>query len=155
MRLLLTAKLGRLPSRLNLPTLHTHQLLSLHGAQILDDKLTKEFNKAIKNLVLFNRKKSLFVNASSQEVQQEVSKMTFAADEISKIQPTFHYHAINWSLTLALGVGIGVFIWWTCKRFKVPVKTTDVATYIVAQDGTKINPAVVDLTKEATTPPSN
>ena len=150
MRLLLTTKLGRLPTRLSLPTLHTHQLLNLHGAQILDDKLTKELNVAIKNLVLFNHKKSLLVNASSQEVQQAVSKMTFATDEIAKIQPTFHYHGISWGLIVFLFVVGTCVMLWIVRKFRTPLRTTDVATYIVAPDGTRTNPARVDIMAAAT-----
>jgi hypothetical protein len=154
MRLLFTTKLGRLPSRLSLPTLHSHQLLDLHGAQILDAKMTKALNAAMKDLILSNHKKALYVNATSQDVHHFVSVITKETKDVSKIQPTFnHYHSISWGWLIFLTLVGLVIIMWIRKKFSMPV-IADKGTYIVAVDGSHTNPAVVDITAAATSNPA-
>ena len=117
MRLQMTTEMGKLPSRLNLPPLHTHQLLNLHGAQILNDKLDKELGKAVKDLVEYHHGAKLAINASAKDVEKMVSSMTQGIGDLAKMQPEFHYHFISWSLAiLCLAIAIGIGCWVKCRR---------------------------------------
>ena len=149
MRVMMTSNMEKLPSRLNLPPIHSHQLLNLHGTKMLDEKMTKELNRALKELIMINHDKSLFVNATSKDVREMITKMTQDAQEISRIQPTFHYHVINWTFVSFCIVCIIALAYWVRKKAKKP-QVVDRSTRIVTAEGVRLRQPS-DVTAAATT----
>ena len=90
MRLLMTSDLGKLPGRLSIPPIHGHSLLNLHGAQILDEKLDKEFHSSFQDILELYHDRSIEPNASAAEVGKLMLKIMKEAQDITKIQPSFH-----------------------------------------------------------------
>lgn len=123
MRLLMTTKLGRLPSRLNLPTLHTHQLLELHGTQILDDKFDQELNRAVKEMLESRHDMTFSINSSSKEVKKIVFEMQREINKISQIQPVIRNDIISGStLFICMGVLI-IVVLWVKRRVRIVDRT--------------------------------
>jgi len=134
MRLLMSTKMGRLPSRLNLPPLHTHQLLSLHGAKILEDKMDQELNKAIKELLESRHDLTLTANSSQKEVQRVMFTMQRELNKIGLIQPEIHYHYISWGsaiFCIFLFIGGICMVYWVKARVRVVSRA-----YAFKSDGT-------------------
>ena len=135
MRLVMTSKLGQLPSTLSIPPLHSQLLLDLHGFQLLDGKIDHEFNNAFKEILELYHNRSIRPNSTSKEVHQLISTMMKEAQEITKIQPILTHSitiwtVINWILWVCGIIGIICLIVWIRRRPRIVRELTTVPHYI-------------------------
>ena len=129
MRLLMTSDIGKLPNRLNIPPIHGHSLLSLHGAQILDEKLEKEFHSSFQEILELYHDRTIAPNASAIEVCKLMLKIMKEAQDITKIQPSFHtsswygwFNGFFWCLLFCVIIAV---IAWIRGRPREVVKVVE------------------------------
>jgi hypothetical protein len=115
-RLLMTKDMGKITNRLVIPTLHTHQLLDMHGTQLVDEKMDKELDTVFKDMVEQYHRKAFTLNTTSHEVKELVKTMLKETHEAEQIQPEYHYHAITWSTVLMIAGVVAGIVWWIRRR---------------------------------------
>jgi hypothetical protein len=119
-----------------MPKLHTHQLLQLHGMQLISDQIDDEINDIFKDMIEDHHKTALTMNATSHQVKELMKDMMKKAHEVEMIQPQIHYHAITWGtgLLIAAIIVIGI-VYWVRRR---PRETVDVQVkYAAIEEGGK------------------
>ena len=117
-RLIITTDLGSQSGRLMVPRLTSSSLLDLHGAQMLDEKLTKELNSALKDLLSLHLNASLSNNSTSSDVRKLLIQMLRESKELAQIQPTVEYHYFSWTLVFICLVCVAVIAIWIKRRPK-------------------------------------
>jgi len=121
-RMLMTEDMGQIATKIVTPSIHSHQLLELHGLQLINEKLDDEINHVFKDMIEYHHNKALTVNATAQEVRKLMKQMLEQAHEAEQIQPIMHYHAITWSTLVLIGIGLGILVWWVRRRPREQVR---------------------------------
>jgi len=140
-RLLMTQDIGKITNKMVIPTLHTHQLLNMHGTQLIDDKLDDELNTVFKDMVESYHRKSLTLNSTSAEVKELIKTMLKETHEAEEIQPNITYHTVTWSTLIILSIVFGVLIWWVRAK---PLRVHKTLTHIY-RHGTDSNITSTEL----------
>jgi hypothetical protein len=142
MRLLMTSDLGQMPSRLNVPPLHGHALLDLHGSQIIEDKIDTELTNVFQQILQEYHNNSLTQNATSKEVHKLMTKMIKENQDISKIQPSFHHQTWFGWLSIVFWIfcfiGIVTVFFWVKRQAHIQGKPEPVARYSATRRGGKV-----------------
>jgi len=120
-RMLMSEDMGKVTSTLITPTLHAHQLLELHGLQLIADKLDEEINVVFKDMIEYHHSRSITINSTGREVQDLMKRMLKELHETEQIQPTIHYHTITWGALFFCVVAIIALGTWVKRRPKQKV----------------------------------
>ena len=115
-RMLMTEDMGPIATKIVTPNIHSHQLLELHGLQLITEKLDDEINHVFKDMIEYHHNKALTVNATAEEVKRLMKQMLKEAHEVEQIQPVMHYHAISWSMLVIVGIAFALIVWWIKAR---------------------------------------
>jgi hypothetical protein len=119
-RLLMSEDLGKVTNKMVVPNLHTHQLLDLHGAQLIEEKLDEELNNIFKDMLEEHHKRALTINTTSHDVKQLMKAMMKETHDAEMMKPNYNYHAITWSTLAFIGVGVAAVVYWVWKVWKRP-----------------------------------
>jgi hypothetical protein len=123
-RLLMAQDLGKIRNRMAIPAMQTHQLLNMHGAQLLEEKLDDELNDVFKDMLETHHKKTLAMNATSKEIKKLLKEMMTVTHDAEKMQLPFHYHAITWTTLAFVTVAIAAIVYWVWRVWKRPPQRT-------------------------------
>jgi hypothetical protein len=134
-RLLMTEDLGRITNKIITPSIHTHQLLELHGLQLIEDKVDEEINGIFKDMIEYHHKKALTINSTTHEIKELLKQMMDKAHEVEQMKPVIEYHAISWSTIVIIGiVVIGIIIWIRRRPQRTPRMVTKTVQGSKSQD---------------------
>ena len=151
-RMLMTEDLGRLTTKIMTPSIHTHQLLELHGLQLINEKLDDEINHVFKDMIEYHHNRVLDMNATAEEVKRLMKQMLEKAHEVEELQPTMHYHAITWSTLVIIGIIIAAIIY--CIRRKPIPPPANVQAKLVGSNRQDAHVELRISKRRAPNPPS-